>query len=397
MSKNNTGTQAENAMVYITDRGYLLPTRVSICSAAAAAKGSPLDIYVVAVELSDEEKEELERLGNKSVRVQVIDTSNSFEDIGLGHPYVSKAALLKFALPELFPDRERILYIDGDTLLNDGFMSIFETDLGDHFMGAVRDMHGELALKRHQLMGHDKYYNSGVLLLNLKKLREYGSREKLIEFKKNDQDSQYMDQNAINGVLGENVLELSPTYNYMTVNLDFFSFSEFEAFFGLTEKAAKEIVKKPAVVHLAGRKKPWNWFASDYYDQWMQYLDISDEIKACLKAAFTLLVRVQDEYYEDQTLRMQQVNDQLVVHAGTIDVHKSRLDALDSMQGIVETHNERLDALDRVFHGLLGNLNMEIEKNKKLEKEISRLGERLNRLENALPNRVKRRLEDTIV
>ena len=87
----------------------------------------------------------------------------------------------------LFKDIDKLLYLDSDTLLWRDISELFNTDINDYVLGAVRDMapitdkynpHG-IRVKNfaEKYLNGAPYFNSGVLLMNLRKMAEY---EKLL-------------------------------------------------------------------------------------------------------------------------------------------------------------------------------------------------------------------------
>lgn len=90
-----------------------------------------------------------------------------------------------YTLLRLFADMvdgmpDKILYLDVDILFNRDITELYETDVTDYEYAAARDHYGKYLI-------HPNYINAGVLLLNMKKIRETGllkkSRE-LIKTKK---------------------------------------------------------------------------------------------------------------------------------------------------------------------------------------------------------------------
>ena len=159
----------ENNLVYITDDGYVLPTRISIKSAIVNYGGECLNIFIIAVDVSEKNQIVLSSLNEirKNVTVTVINKDDAYNELGVSHFYVSSAALYKFQLPKIFPDISKILYVDGDTVFMKDWEKIYGYNLDGCYGAAVRDMNCEVDGKWNELLGLNYYYNSGVMLLNL--------------------------------------------------------------------------------------------------------------------------------------------------------------------------------------------------------------------------------------
>lgn len=66
----------------------------------------------------------------------------------------------------------------------------------------------------------EKYFNSGVMLFNFKKMREDGCSKRLLEFFRNHPDVASPDQDALNTVFGGNVKVIDQRYNWLQIYLD---------------------------------------------------------------------------------------------------------------------------------------------------------------------------------
>ena len=120
---------------------------------------------------------------------------------------------------KFFPNIEKILYMDSDTLVYQDLTELFNTDLGDNVIGAVRDLApaeytvDDAAKHVKQLMAdylhNNLYFNSGVLLIDMKKISKYEHKFANIKI-----PLKFPDQDLINVVLYEKILRLPLKYNY---------------------------------------------------------------------------------------------------------------------------------------------------------------------------------------
>ena len=78
----------------------------------------------------------------------------------------------------MFPQYDKGIYIDSDVVLAEDIAQLYDIDIGDNFIGACSDLSvGEVPplvdyMENAVGVKKDKYINSGVLLMNMKKLRE---------------------------------------------------------------------------------------------------------------------------------------------------------------------------------------------------------------------------------
>jgi len=257
---------------FITDIGYAVPTAVAVQSLIEnRGKSTKYNIYIVAVNLDNDKIATFTNLANRDCRIRVITTRNMYDNIDTNHLYVSKAALLKFDLPNMFPELNKILYLDSDILVLGDLLELYNTDLSDKYAAVVPDMAGMLYGNHHTKFGFDKYFNSGVMLLNLKKMRNDKISEKLIDYKLHKDVGDFMDQDCLNYVFQQNVIYISPMYNWMAGNISGFTNDEIQKFYDITETDLDNIRQNPVVLHLTNKHKPWNSNNAVGYYLWWQY------------------------------------------------------------------------------------------------------------------------------
>lgn len=136
-------------------------------------------------------------------------------------------AMIRLALPKILPMYDRILWLDTDTLVVDDISRIFEAPLGDYYYFAgvkenrryiqfleMRKIETrEVEFQAYPQTDHQDYYNSGVLLENLKLLRESEMCDRLIA-RINNFRSYFPDQNVINQLCRNRIYTLSHAYNW---------------------------------------------------------------------------------------------------------------------------------------------------------------------------------------
>lgn len=250
-------------LVYITDNNYVRATLASINSALRHNRN--INIYVVCDNVSDKNIKLLARLGAKTIVADNM-LKNTKQST-----YVSTAALIKFELPNLFPNLDKILYIDGDTLVLDNLSEIYDINLRNKYAAVVCDAVAIIKNKEHERLGFAKYFNSGVMLLNLKKMRVENMPHNMQYIKLNQPELHYMDQDVFNVAFNENVIWLGFRYNMMTVSTEMYSPDVLSQLFETTKSDIKKNISHPVILHLAGSEKPWNTRWSKFYSLWSKY------------------------------------------------------------------------------------------------------------------------------
>jgi lipopolysaccharide biosynthesis glycosyltransferase len=129
-----------------------------------------------------------------------------------------------------------------------------------------------------------------MMLLNLKKIREDEISEKLVDYKIHQDLGHFMDQDCLNAVFQENVIYVSPIYNWMAPNQLKYSSREIQDFFGIDFEPTTE---NAVVVHLTNRKKVWNYVSVWGHDLWMKYYN-KEEYEEFNKSAEVYCDRMED-------------------------------------------------------------------------------------------------------
>ena len=270
-------------IAYITDQKYAEPTLVSVASAVHNKSWrTKLNVYVIATGLTAVERFSFEKLSKHNAHVRVLNVENCFNQVNTTHRHVSKAAMLKFKLATLFPHLNKLLYIDGDTVVQHDLLELYNTDLHDTYAGVCVDLCAVAMRRHHERLGLPSYFNSGVMLLNLKKIRQDDIEAKLLENKLNDKWKCFMDQDAFNQTFAENVTWLNPRYNVMMLNDNSvsLSFPDKAEIRGVSESELWHAYDDATIVHLSNGFKPWDHIEAWDYNLWNLYKKYAERVIA---------------------------------------------------------------------------------------------------------------------
>jgi len=174
---------------------------------------------------------------------------------GVGH----KATWYRTFLPRLLPDCDRILYLDADVLALDSLEPLWRTELEGHLVAAVTNVFPPDWIGHARQLGipSERYFNAGVLILGLERMRELDVTQELLDYGIGHADELVLkDQDALNVVLGPDRLDLHPRWNCMNSVLGF------PASMDVFERAEVEEARaNPAIRHFEGPgpNKPWHY------------------------------------------------------------------------------------------------------------------------------------------
>ena len=170
---------------FTIDDGYApflataLTSAIDNCSKARNYKA-----IVLYRELSEENRARLTRLATDNFTIECTPMQAGLESITdrmsnrLRCDYFTLTIYFRLFIPTMFPEFDKGIYIDSDVVLRGDLAELYDIDIGDNLIGACADRSvvevPPLARYMENAVGVEKhsYINSGVLLMNLKKLRE---------------------------------------------------------------------------------------------------------------------------------------------------------------------------------------------------------------------------------
>ncbi len=191
--------------------------------------------------------------------------------------YYSDLTYARLFIPSIFPDLNKCIYLDVDTVINTDIYDLYTIDIKDNYIAAVRDFGvivdtniynpkspvERLRYNRQKYMQEElnisdikNYFQASVLVLNLLKIRQDNKVDEfLIELYKKYYI--YQDQDILNKILHDKVYYLDYSwgvscgdvrdkYTYYS-NLDFTTFKDYLAAFNNVK-----------IAHYLGEIKPWN-------------------------------------------------------------------------------------------------------------------------------------------
>lgn len=252
-----------------SDDNYALLTGVLIQSLLIhnSSEFQDISIYILDGGIANVNKSKIDSVCQKfnNINLYFIEYDNIEDMVGIDMkvtvPFTAYARL--FAESLLPKDIEKILYLDVDGVVNGSLKEVYETNIDDYYIAAVEDMGPNYINHFLNLPDETAHYNSGFLLINLKKWREDNLEKEFIDcIIKFNGEVYHNDQGVINIVCRDKILKLPPEYN---IHAPFFGegFDKILKFYGVSQYYTKEItenaIKNPIFIHFVqfvyGR--PW--------------------------------------------------------------------------------------------------------------------------------------------
>ena len=136
---------------------------------------------------------------------------------------LTQAAWYRLVLGEVLQEIERCIYLDADTVVNLDIAELWSEETGENGLAAVRDMVNQeghySCLVGKGLVPEERYFNTGVLLIDLPKYRQADNLlERGADFLKEHELVDYPDQDILNYFLGGHCALLPEKYNTLVVH-----------------------------------------------------------------------------------------------------------------------------------------------------------------------------------
>ena len=191
--------------------------------------------------------------GHRCVFTHLKITDDIFEGVVTTNHF-TKANYYRLLIPKLISE-DKILYLDADIVVKGSIDSLYESDIKDYYIGAIENP----GFTRHNELKMDirsKYFNSGVMLMNLKKWRSSELANKVIEFVENNPKKiEFVDQCGLNSIINGAWMEFSPKYNQQSVIFEENFVAKYNCF---NSDELDEALKAPVIIHYTGSSKPWH-------------------------------------------------------------------------------------------------------------------------------------------
>lgn len=199
---------------------YIKPTNIAIASLADNTNAK-CDIYIIG-DISHVDQEKTHSLEKKFPHIKIyfyyFDIESVFQDVKLNRQ-VTVDGFARMLIPVKFPEIDRAIYLDGDIIVVGDIADLWNQDIGHHAMGAVERLGlEEPTLNKYKkaidIHPQHKYFNSGVLLIDCKKWRNYDILTGLLKVERDTAGKRVLnDQCVLNKFFENDYANLNSRYN----------------------------------------------------------------------------------------------------------------------------------------------------------------------------------------
>ena len=253
-------------------------------------------------DVSEENRRRIEALARDWFEIEFVPMRQGLESITdrmgnrLRCDYFTLTIYFRLFIPAMFPEFDKAIYIDSDVVVPGDLAELYHIDLGDNYIGACPDF--SIAdvppLVRYTVeavgMEPGKYVNSGVLLMNLKALREKELDKHFLRLLNTYQfDSIAPDQDYLNAMCRGRIHYLDECWDTMPND-------------------SKPPLEAPKLIHYNLFSKPWCYDGVQYGDVFWKYARGS---------GFYPEIRAYKDHYSDEQKQSDAACMELLVRRGT--------------------------------------------------------------------------------
>lgn len=269
MGKIKSAINNTYEVIYASDDSFVKVMGISIISLLENNKKHNFRISVLDSEISNQNKRLINKIidSYENVVLRFVKINNVETELGV-RLYLDRGSISQYYrlfIADIFKGYNgRVLYLDCDTVIVDDIQELMTLDLSNNVIAALKDAFSRHYRKNIELKDNDIMFNSGVMLIDLKKWREEDIENRIIVFlKKYKGKVQQGDQGVLNAVLSSKTATLSPKFNLVSIFYDLnyeqiLSYRKPVNFY--SENEIKVSKKTPIIIHYTSSfysLRPW--------------------------------------------------------------------------------------------------------------------------------------------
>lgn len=264
-------------VVFAADTTYLPFTTVAIVSMLSNRKfGTFYDLYILipdCIDVAVKQKFEQSLQEYADFSLHYINMKDQFATAQISLPHVASiSTYYRLAIPEILPQYDKCIYLDGDVIIVEDLFPLFSVDMDGYYCAGVTAAMAYLDIHKsyYEDMGISdvtKYINAGVLLLNLQKIRH--DSLSVVLYKESLNQYKCQDQDVLNKVFYPSIRILPLKYNLL-IKYDFvFERTILTPVYAIQEQ--DEALINPIIIHYADYRKPWKDIDLLFAQGWWYY------------------------------------------------------------------------------------------------------------------------------
>ncbi len=218
----------EIPVFFAVDNGYI--PFLSVALRSLIDNTSKENIYAIKIlytNVTEENKIKIKKYETENISIEFVDLNKQLEEIKeklYTRNYFSNTTYYRLFIPELYPEYDKAVYIDSDTVCLSDIAELYNTDMGDNLIAGIPDgviqaidIFKDYVERVVGVADYNNYFNAGVIVMNLKELREYKFEEKFIYMLGKIRFEVAQDQDYLNRLCKGRVKIIDYSWNRMPI------------------------------------------------------------------------------------------------------------------------------------------------------------------------------------
>lgn len=246
-------------------------------------------IKILNTDISSENRRKIAKYERNNVDIEFVDLNyyiQKIKDKLYTRDYYSKTTYFRLFIPNLYPQYDKALYLDSDIVILDDIANLYNIDMGNDLVAAAPDdviqFNEVFRVYAEKVVGvadYHRYFNAGVLLMNLHQLRTFKFQEKFLFLLDRIKFAVAQDQDYLNRLCKGRVKLIDRVWNRMPIE---------------DPKIRTEDVK---LIHYNLAYKPWHFediLYKEFFWMYAQETEYFDRIQE-IRESYTEAERLRDE------------------------------------------------------------------------------------------------------
>ena len=312
-----------------------------------ASKNYYYAIKILYTNIEEKNKKKILKYEKQNIKIEFVDLNYYIEEIKdklYTRDYFTQTTYFRLFIPDLYPQYDKAIYLDSDVVVLGDIANLYNIELGDNLIGAAPDeviqtnkVFQEYVERVVGVADYRKYFNAGVLLMNLDKMRRFHFQSKFLYLLETIKFTVVQDQDYLNRICKGRTKLLSTTWDKMPI---------------YDEKVKDEDIN---IIHFNLIYKPVHFSNVLYEKYFWEYSKKTEFYQECLniKNNYTEDERFRDmKQYENLKLLAQKetdcVGDDRIYARGLIneEKQKERIEILKKIESLEESGDFDVDVED---------------------------------------------------
>ena len=250
-----SSTEKINILVTL-DENYIPYLNVMLSSLLHSNPETCFDVYLLHSSISEGSLKDTKRiLNNQGCLIPIKADDLWLDNAPTTSRYPKEMYFRIFAALYLPQSLDRVLYLDPDIVVNGSVSKLYNLPMDDYYFAAASHVGGVLRAVnalRLDMESDSPYINSGVMLMNLNRLRNEQKYDVVFDFIEKRKNRFILpDQDIISSLYGTKIFTLNP-FQYNMTELLYQQHHPFEK-----DLTIDWIRSHSVIIHYCGRNKPW--------------------------------------------------------------------------------------------------------------------------------------------